>query len=133
MRSRRSRVLTAIAAACLAASVGIGSVGAANPNRQYDFSACWDDGSTSGFTGVVGTQTWAGIRVTAVSFGFENFAGGDFFSIPPARQGSETSGWLAPQEEGGAFVGALLAPYRVVATDSIEEPAGGWDDLPACG
>lgn len=131
LRKASSRFF-ALGAALLLLVGTVGTVSAANPNRTYSFTACWDDGSTSGSSGVVGTQTWSAFRVTSLSFGFENVAFGDVFAIPGSRAGSEQSGWLTPQSGGGAFVGALFNGHRIVATDSIPEPTGGWSTLDPC-
>jgi hypothetical protein len=70
--------------------------------------------------------------VNAVSTGWSNLQFGDYYTIPGARSGTETSGWFSPQVGGGDFVGALYNGRRVVATQSISEPGGGWTALPAC-
>ena len=131
LRTSRSRVVS-LAGAVLLLVGAVGVTQAANPNRTYDFRACWDDGSVSGVEGLIGIQSWSAFRVTSVSFGFEHFAGGDAYSIPPSRSGSEQSGWFTPQVDAGDFIGALYARDRVVATGTVREPAGGWSTLPAC-
>lgn len=133
MRTRRSSAVVPLAAAALLLIGTVGIANAANPNSNYSFSACWDDGTVSGTQGVLGFESWSAIRANVASFNFENYAfAADYQEFSGTRSGTAISGWFTPQTDGGAFQGWLYNGRRVVASGSIPEPAGGWDTLTAC-
>lgn len=132
MRTRRSSAVVPLAAAVLLAS-SVAVVNAANPNATYSFTACWDDGSVTQIQGVRGVESWSATRATAASFNFENYPfAADYLTFPGSRSGSVMSGWLTPQNDGGALQGWLYNGRRVVASGSIPEPTGGWTALDPC-
>lgn len=128
LRTRRSGVVAALAAGLLL-SLAVGTADAAKPHKTYAFSACYDAGADH----VVLNQTWSALRVDEVSFGIgdgQQGLGVDY-RIRVSRSGNETAS-LGFDPSATIAGGSLLAHGVVVATDSINVPAGGWATLPAC-
>lgn len=120
------RVLVSVGSGALIVALAVGSASAANPNRTYSITACYDG------TSIVMTQAWSGFNVDEFTDGFGLF--GEAFSFPRARAGSETSGLFNPAAvtDEPTWFGDLRFRGRVAASGQVARPTGGWTALPTC-
>ena len=123
------RRLVAATAALILVIALAGPATAANPNKSYEFTACWNG------TQVVMEQAWSGINVDEVSFGLsaDGVGLGAIYPIPRSRSGDETSAESPPTDPPADTAGGDLRFHgRVVASDSVPIPGGDPSALPAC-
>ena len=95
---------------------------AANPNRAYEFTACWTG------TQIRMEQTWSAINVDSVTFGVgDGLVGvGEVYDISRSRSGDEIS-TISPPEGSTIAAGSLLFHGKVVISGQVEIVGGGTD------
>ena len=150
MRSRKHRVVAALGAVTLIASLSAGSaVAAGRPQPTFDFSICQtmvpgfdENGDPIGDVPALEMFfSWSGAFVDTVGGSWTRSDGGDVLA------GFETSDFAAGRSgtfDAGSFTiqtgmpeldglrGTFSVHRRLLATRDIPEPGGGWTSVAAC-
>jgi hypothetical protein len=81
------------------------------------------------------TQTWSGFKVDGYNFGAGDGSGAGlgFADVTSGKSGTVDSTGLTVDDNTLTTAGGGLTFHnRTVASQSINEPSGGWANLPAC-